>query len=131
MSATITPITAPQNPDITGREIIVDGILALTGNYGGGATHGDTVNLQQFQDLAKSSQLPTKVEIWEAPAAGTVPTGFDFVYCPGNTQLNGVVSILGTGAAAGGPAQEYAQGTAYSAALLASVLRIRAWFPSY
>lgn len=131
MAATITPITAPQNPDTTGREIIVDGTVALTANYGGGATHGDTLNLQQFADLAKSSQLPTFVEVWEDPPAGTVPTGYTFTFCPGTTQLNGVLNILGTGAAAGGAGQEYPQGTAYSAALLAAVLRVRAWFPAY
>ena len=127
MAATITAISAPQNPDQTSREIIVDGTIALTGNY---TLNGDTLNLQQFQDLAKSSQLPTKVEVWEAPPAGTVPTGFEFVFCPGTTQANGVLCILGTGSAAGGPAQQFSAG-AYSAALLAAVLRIRVWFPSY
>ena len=131
MSATITPIIAPQNPDTTGREIIVDGTIALASNYGGAATHGDTLNLQQFGDLLKSSQLATQVDIWEAPPAGTVPTGFDFVFCPGTTQSNGVLCILGTGAAAGGAAQEYTEASAYSAGLLAAVLRIRAYFPAY
>ena len=131
MAATITQITAPQNPDVTERESIVDGTIALTGNYGGANTHGDTLNLQQLQALAQSSQLPTKVEIWEAPPAGTAPTGFEFVFCPGTTQLNGILCVLGTGAAAGGPAQEYTEASAYSAALLAAVLRIRAWFPAY
>jgi hypothetical protein len=71
------------------------------------------------------------VEVWEDPPAGTVPTGYTFTFCPGTTQQNGVLNILGTGAAAGGPAQEYTEASAYSAALLAAVLRIRAWFPSY
>ena len=131
MAATITGTWSPNTPDTTEREFIVDGTIALTGNYGGAATHGDTLNLQQFGDLLKSSQLPTKVEIWEAPTAGTAPTGFEFVFCPGTTQLNGVLCILGTGAAAGGPAQEYTEASAYSPALLAATLRIRAWFPSY
>jgi hypothetical protein len=124
MSATITPITAPQNPDVTAREVIVDGTIALTANYGGASTHGDTCNLQQLQDLAKSSQLPTKVEIWEDPPAGTAPSFYQFVFCPGTTQLNGVVSI-------GSNLVEYTEAAAYSAALLAAVLRIRVWFPSY
>lgn len=124
MSATITPITAPQNPDNTAREIIVDGTIALTANYGGASTHGDTLNLQQLQDLAKSSQLPTKVEVWEDPAAGVLPSFYQFVFCPGTTQLNGVLSI-------GSNLTEYTEGSAYSAALLAAVLRIRVWFPAY
>jgi hypothetical protein len=124
MAAKITPIIAPQNPDTTGREIIVDGTIALTGNYGGASTHGDTLDLTQFGDLLKSSQLPTEVDIWEDPAAGTLPTFYQFVYCPGTTQKNGVVSI-------GSNLTEYSEGSGYSAALLAAVIRIRAWFPAY
>ena len=124
MAATITPITAPQNPDTTGREIIVDGTIALTVNYGGATTHGDTLDLTQFKDLAKSSQLPTKVEVWEVTAAGTAPTFYQFVFCPGTTQANGVLSI-------GSNVTEYTQASAYSAGLLAAALRIRAWFPCY
>ena len=119
----VTPITAPQNPDTTGREIIVDGTVALSGSY---TIHGDTLNLQQFQDLAKSSQLPTKVEVWEDPAAGTSPTFAQFVFCPGTTQLNGLLAI----AAAGGTeltAETYA--SAFPGGL--PTLRIRAWFPAY
>jgi hypothetical protein len=121
---TITPIIAPQNPDTTGRQIIVDGTVALTTNYGTGSSHGDTVNLQQFGDLLKSSQLPLRVVIWEDPPAGTAPTFYQFVFCPGTSQTNGVVSI-------GSNLTEYTQGSAYSAGLLAAVLRIRAWFPAY
>lgn len=124
MAATITSIIAPQNPDTTGREVIVDGTVALTGNYGGAATHGDTLDLTQLGDLLKSSQLPTKVDIWEDPTAGTAPTFYQFVYCPGTTQANGVVSI-------GSNLTEYTQASAYSAGLLAATLRVRAWFPCY
>jgi hypothetical protein len=124
MAATITPTTAPQNPDNTGREILVYGTIALTGNYGGAATHGDTLDLTQLQDLAKSSQLPTQVEIYEVPAAGTAPTFYQFDYCPGTTQKNGVLSI-------GSNLTEYTQGSAYSAPLLAAKIGICAWFPAY
>ena len=124
MAATITQVTAPQNPDTTGREVIVDGTIALTGNYGGASTHGDTLDLTRFGDLAKSSQLATKVEVWEDPAAGTAPTFYQFVFCPGTTQKNGVLSI-------GSNLTEYTQASAYSAGLLAAALRIRAWFPAY
>lgn len=124
MAVTITPTIAPQNPDTTGREIIVDGTLALTGNYGGASTHGDTVDLTQFGDLLKSSQLPIEVDIWEDPPAGTAPTFYQFVFCPGTTQKNGVVSI-------GSNLTEYTQASAYSAGLLAATLRIRAYFPAY
>jgi hypothetical protein len=124
MAATITAITAPQNPDTTSRQIIIDGTVALTGNYGGASTHGDTLNLQQLGDLLKSSQLPLRVVVWEDPPAGTAPSFYQFVYCPGTTQTNGVLSI-------GSNLVEYTEASAYSAALLAAVLRIRAWFPAY
>jgi hypothetical protein len=124
MAATITPIIAPQNPDTTERQIIVYGTIALTGNYGGAATHGDTLDLTDFGDLVKSTQLPTKVDIWEEPAAGTLPTFYQFNFCPGTTLSNGVLSI-------GTNLTEYVEASAYSAALLAAILRIRAYFPAY
>lgn len=124
MAAKITPIVAPQNPDTTGREIIVDGTIALTGTYGGSSTHGDTLDLTQFGDLLKSSQLPTEVDIWEDPSAGTAPSFYQFTYCPGTTQKNGVVSI-------GSNLVEYTEASSYSSALLGAVIRIRAWFPAY
>src|ERR1035438_3836366 len=117
MAATITPITAPQNPDVTAREVITDGTIVLTANYGGAAAHGDTLNLQQLQDLAKSSQLPTQVEIWEDPPAGTAPTGYVFTFCPGTTQINGVLNITNN-------LTEYTQASGYSTVLLAAIIQI-------
>ena len=126
MAATITPITAPQNPDVTEREIIVYGTIALTGNYGGATTHGDTLDLTQFKDLLKSSQLPTKVEVWEDPPAGTAPSFAQFVFCPGTTQANGVLSIALAGT-------ELTENQTYATypTVAAAVLRICAWFPAY
>lgn len=127
MATAITPITAPQNPDITGREVIVDGTVALTGNY---VADGDTLNLQQFGGLAKSSQLPTKVEIWEQPTAGTAPTGYNFLFGIGTTQLNGVLIVLQGGADASSPQEQFPAG-AYGSPLTGASIRVRAWFPSY
>lgn len=122
MAATITQILALQNPDTTERELIVDGTVALSGSY---TVHGDTLNLQQLGDLLKSSQLPTKVEVWEDPAAGTSPTFAQFVFCPGTTQLNGLLAIALTGTEL--TAETYA--AAFPGGL--PTLRIRAWFPAY
>lgn len=119
---TITPITAPQNPDTTGREIIIDGTVVLSGSY---TVHGDTFNLQQLGDLLKSSQLPTKVNVWEDTAAGTSPTFAQFVFCPGTTQLNGLLAIAIAGTEL--TAETYA--SAFSSGL--PTLRVRAWFPAY
>jgi hypothetical protein len=120
---TVSPIIAPQTPDVTEREVIVDGTAVLSGSY---VVHGDTLNLQQLGDLLKSSQLPTKVEVWEDPVAGTSPTFAQFVFCPGTTQTNGLLAI----AAAGGTeltAETYA--SAFPGGL--PTLRIRAWFAMY
>ena len=125
MSAKITPIIAPYNlPDTTARQIIAYGTIALTANYGGAATHGDTLDLTQLGDLLKTSQPPVEVEIWEAPPAGTAPTFYNFVFCPGTTQNNGVISM-------GLNCTEYTQGSAYSAALLAATIIIAVWAPAY
>lgn len=121
---TITPLAVLSNPDTTSREVIVDGTIVPTANYGGAATHGDTCNLLQLGDAAKSSQLPLRVVVWENPPAGTLPTYYQFVFCPGTTQANGVLSI-------GSNLVEFTQGSAYSTVLLAASLRIRAWFPAY
>lgn len=120
----ITPLPALSNPDTTGRQVIAEGTIALTANYGGSATHGDTCDLTQLGDALKTSNLPTKVEVWEDPAAGTVPTFYQFVFCPGTTLKNGVVSI-------GSNLTEYTQASAYSAGLLAAALRIRVYAPAY
>lgn len=119
---TITPITAPQNPDTTGREIIVDGTAVLSGDY---VANGDTLNLTQLGDLLKTSQLPTKVEVWEDPAAGTLPSFAQFVFCPGTTLANGVLAIALIGVEA--TAEAYA--TLFPDGL--PTLRVRVWAPSY
>jgi hypothetical protein len=122
MATKITPTIAPQNPDTTGREIIVDGIVVLSGSY---TVHGDTLNLQQFGDLLKSSQLPIQVDVFEDPPAGTSPTFAQFVFCPGTTQANGLLAIALAGTEL--TAETYA--SAFSAGL--PTLRVRAWFPAY
>jgi hypothetical protein len=126
MAATLTAVVAPHNPDSSAREIIVYGTIVLSGNYGTANSHGDTLNLQQLQDAVKSSQLPTQVEIYEAPPAGTAPSFYQFVFCPGTSQLNGVLSI-------GSNLTEFTQGNAYSTspALAAAVIKVCAWFPLY
>jgi hypothetical protein len=98
--------------------------LTLSGNYGGGATHGDTLSFANIFGLL-SQKVPLKVEIYEQPPAGTAPSFFNAVFCPGTTIANGVVSFatsFGT---------EYTQGQAYAtnATLAAAVWKFRAWFP--
>ena len=111
-------------PDVTEREQIYQGTLTLSGNYGGAATHGDTLSFANIFGLL-STKIPLKVEIYEQPPAGTAPSFFNAVFCPGTTIANGVVSV----ATAYGT--EYTQGNAYSgvAPLAAAVWKFRAWFP--
>lgn len=122
MATLITPVIAPQNPDVTERQLIVDGTVTLSGSY---TPHGDTLHLTQFGDLLKSDQLPLRVQIWEAPAAGTSPTFAQFVFCPGTTQANGLLAIALIGVEL--TAETYA--SAFPSGL--PTLRIRAWFPAY
>lgn len=124
MSVTLTAVgvTGSGQPDNTQREGIYDFTVALTGNYGGAATHGDTVVFPG----AISGQVPALVEFYEAPPAGTLNTGYRYTYCPGATQNVGVLQI---DEGFSQPPTEIGEGGAYPAALLACTwLRCRAWF---
>jgi X-X-X-Leu-X-X-Gly heptad repeat protein len=107
---------------LVGNEIMVLGTLTLTGNYGGGATNGDTINLTGF-DQIKSSLPPVQIEIFEMPAAGTAATGYSFIFSPGTTLANGVVQLFNG-------ITQYAQGSAYGAGQLGAVIKFRAYFPN-
>ena len=109
--------------DRTQSKLIVQGTLTLSGNYGGAATHGDTLSFASL-DQIKSDSLPTMVDIYEAPAAGTAPNGYIFGYCPGTTPANGVMTVMNN-------LTEYTQATAYSAGLLAAVIKFWAEFPLF
>jgi hypothetical protein len=109
--------------DNTQNQFLVDGTIALSGNYGGAATHGDTLDLSKLG--VASDQLPLKVEIWEQPTAGTgVSSGYEFVYCLGTTQANGLLQIIN-------PTNltEFTQGSAYGVTF-PNTLRFRAFFPA-
>jgi hypothetical protein len=125
MAAVIT-IT---NIDNTQNEIIVSGSIALTGNYGGGATNGDTLSF--LSDSIKSETPPTCVSVYEAPPAGTSASGFNYSFSPGTDPSNGVLQVFGSAAVAGAktPGSQYTQGDAYNAGLLAAIVKFRAYFP--
>jgi hypothetical protein len=119
MATTITPLAVLSNPDVTNRQVIADGTIAFTGAY---TTGGDSINLLQLGDSLKTSNLPLKVEIWEATPSGSTPTFDQFVYLPGTTLANGLIAIANGGA-------QIAAG-AYTGLLTATV-RIRVYAPSY
>jgi hypothetical protein len=108
-------------PDVTEREQIYQGALTLSGNYGGAASHGDTLSFANIFGLL-SQRPPLKVEIYEQPAAGVAPSFYSAVFQLGTTIANGAVnfSLAGT---------EYTQGTAYAGAIATAVWKFRAWFP--
>jgi hypothetical protein len=121
MSAIATLSTGLVQTDSTQATQIARGTIALAGNYGGGATHGDTLNLALYG--IQSNLPPLRVLIFETPPAGTAPTGYQLGYAPGTNPSNGQLTIMG------GPATEYTEGSAYNAALLAAVLNFEAIFP--
>lgn len=108
-------------PDVTEKEQIFQGTLTLTGNYGGAATHGDTVSFANIFGLT-SQTVPLRVEIYEQPKAGTAPSFYNAMFCPGTTYANGVVNFSLSGT-------EYTQASAYSGAISTAVWKFRAWFP--
>lgn len=126
MAIQATKVAVLGNPDTTERNVQILFSLALSGNYGGGATHGDTLN---FGGASGASEIasdlnPLWVDVFEAPPAGTAPSFYAAVYCPGTTRDNGVVSFALAGV-------EYAQGTAYAGALAAAVFEALACFPAF
>ena len=121
MSAVLT-VT---NIDATQNEFILEGTIALTGNYGGASTHGDTLDLSTAG--VASSQLPSWVEFFEQSPSGALPSANIYLYMPGTTQANGVLNVrtaLGT---------EYTEASAYGTppfAITGFKLFMRAGFPS-
>lgn len=121
MAAKATLNTGLAQSDSTQATQVVRGTIALTGNYGPGATSGDVLNLALFG--VQSNQPPLRVLVYEMPAAGTAPTGYLFGYEVGTDPSNGRLSIMTS------EGVEYVQGSAYSAALLAAALFFEAIFP--
>lgn len=110
----------PNGADVTEREQFYTGTITLSANYGGSATHGDTLSFGNSNILSNS--VPVKVEIYESPAAGTAPSFYSAVYQPGSTIANGAVNFALAGT-------EYTQGSAYSGVIATAVWKFRAWFP--
>ena len=64
--------------------------LTLSGSYPGTAA-GDTLSLL---GIVPSNSVPVFVDIKEAPAAGTLPSGVIWNFAPGTTQANGSLQAL-------------------------------------
>lgn len=124
--------------DRTVSSYIVYGTLTLTGNYGTGSSHGDVIDFSKATgvpgggaDAFKSSHRPKWVTIKEnqgSASAGVAnaPLGYNFIYCEGTTQDNGLLQITS------GTNTEFTQGSAYSGgspSLNNVVLYFKAEFP--
>jgi hypothetical protein len=120
---TATKVNVLGNPTTDSREVVILLALALSVNYGTGTSHGDTLSFQNISEIA-SDQIPLWVEIYEEPPAGTAPSFYTGIYCPGTTRDNGVVNFALAGT-------EYSEGTAYSGALASAVFYALVAFPAF
>jgi hypothetical protein len=116
--------------DSTQNNFIVQGKITLSGNYGGGSSHGDVLSFAGF-DVLKTAAVPTFVEINEAPVAGTSASGYEYSFSPGVDQSSGKLQIFTSNGAAPAPLAEYPQGTAYQGSQSGAVLNFLAFFPSF
>ena len=92
MGAIAITISTTVPVDVTQTQIKVHGTLTFSGTYTAG---GDVLNLSGFSQI-ESNSLPIQVEVYETVAAGSTPTGYQFVFCPGTTQANGQLAIFST-----------------------------------
>ena len=135
---TLVPVTpASAVLDATLSEVIVQGIITFSGNYGVANGHGDILDFTSVAPPESfGSVAPSHVEVFEMPQAGVAPTGYDFVYCPGPTlaaptQQGGKLAIMATGAASGQGGTELTNGSAYSTftpSLNGVIIGFKAWF---
>lgn len=113
------------NVDSTQNENIVEGVLTLTGNYGGASSHGDVFSLQG--DFNKSGSLPIQVDIYEVAPAGAAGSGNNYFYMQGTTQANGALQVWTPAGA------EYTEALAYGVppfGIVGFALKFRAHFLS-
>lgn len=123
----IVPSDPSGGLDSTQNELIVEGSLTLSGNYGNHSpANGDTVAFAG--DKIKSQQRPRRVEIFQAPTSPAAPVHYSFIYGYGTNALNGVLIVIDT--TTGLPLTDAA---AYPAALTAAGanVRFKAWFSSF
>jgi Na+/glutamate symporter len=108
--------------DTTQATQIVRGSIALSGNYGSASSHGDTLALNLY---GIQSATLVRCFIYEQPAAGTAPTGTLWGYAKGTTLANGLLTAMTA------YNTEYSEGSAYTTAQKAAVLRFEAVFETF
>ena len=118
MATTVT-ISSVIPVDATQNEFIVYGTIVLSGSY---TTTGDIINFSTFSQIP-SNAVPVWIDVTEQPPAGTSPTGYLFIFCPGTTPANGRLAIFNN-------ITEFSAG-AYSAGLLAAVIKFQMFIQSF
>jgi len=123
MAITVATTSSYAQNDVTSATQIVRGTLTLSGNYGTGSSHGDTVSFASLYGI-QSHSTPLRVFIYEQPPAGTAPSFYSAVYQKGTTIANGAVnfSLAGT---------EYTQGSAYAGAISTATWVFEAVFSTF
>lgn len=107
--------------DATDKGIIIEGTLALSGNYPAG---GDTVDFSSVPDIPSNVGPLGLVEVAEQPASGSTPQGYLFLMIAGSTMKNWLLSV---NTDVGQPPTELTA-AAYPAAAKASTIQFRAFF---
>lgn len=106
---------------------VMTGTLTFTGNYGTATSHGDVVNLAtlayQGLGLQVSPGVVPLMEFFETVPAGSLPSGYNFLYCPGTTLATSQIAIMNG-------LSEYTEGSAYNAALLGTTVSFLIFVPS-
>lgn len=126
------PLTNPAgatiyaNPDVGERTVTVLLALALSGNYGTGSSHGDTLSFATLNNpLIPSDQIPINVLIFEQQVAGTAPSFYQGTYNAGTTRDTGSVSFSLAGV------ETPTAGNPYSGAILQTNWFALATFPAF
>jgi hypothetical protein len=115
MACTATLIgIGPQPVDATQNCLVAKIQFKFSGTYSFDSKHGDVVSL--VNAYLPSGQVPVQADFFEAPPAGTAPTGYGFYYCPGTTVANGRICVF-QGAGSAAPSSEISQNSGYPSAL--------------
>jgi hypothetical protein len=109
--------------DVTSSTQVARFPITLSGNYGGAATHGDTLDFGKVYGI-QSQSVPIRVFVYQQPASGTAPGNCTATFCPGTTIHNGVISFANAGT-------ELTQGAAYAGAASTATWVVEAVFPAF
>lgn len=123
-TVTITPVGGV-TVDSTKALEVVYGTIAISASPATYAQHGLTLNFSQ--DLIKSGLAPLWVDVQSSPPAGTSPSGYVYLFCPGTTPANGRLAIF-QAAGSAAPDVELSDASAIPAGVSGDVITFRAQF---